>query len=315
MMITEEQHAARCILCMLAELHVRGYERLRICPEYFPHGDGSNWNCSIVPADETFALHGARAAKPSPSQYTSDMQRRYFGWVKVEQLTPSQLADRFLSSFPELARHGCGADWPYASWYALLLRLTFPAALPVAAHPTIDTDRWLHAERGAAPPALIPLPPSGGVLALQSTVSDAASFVGEREAVRFPRRTPACPTSFEKPLPMPEQRTLLRYARWLPNEYYSAMSFGFVPQGMDDKWFAYVRDDRLYMHRSWTGYCLYEIRFERIPEWLGGGYLASEAVANRNPQQHDAADDLEDARLLDRLVYNLCCVNAGLPEF
>ena len=113
---------------------------------------------------------------------------------------------------------------------------------------------------------------------------------------------------------MPVRRARLPYARWLPNDYFSALSLGFVPEVMEDKWFAYVRDRRLYLHRSWTGFCVYEVLFERMPDWMGGGYLASETVVNRDPEQYGATDDREDIRLLDRLVYNLCRMNAGLPE-
>lgn len=304
----------RRVLRMVAELHIRGYERLRICPEYSPYGDGFDWNCSIVAADNTFVLHGARGVHSSAAEYTSEMERRYFGWTGVEHLTPSQLADRFIAGFPDLARAGLGTDWRYASWYGLLLRLTFPAALPVAAHPVIDTDRWLHADRPGDPPVLIPLPPGGSLLASESVVREAACFVGERDVVRFVDRTPAGQTSFGNPLPMPMHRARLPYARWLPAEYFSALSLGFVPAGMDDKWFAYVRDRRLYLHRSWTGICIYEVVFEHLPDWMGGGYLASEAVVNRNPEQYGDTDDWKDLRLLDRLIYNLCRLNARLSE-
>ncbi|MHB1071730.1 MAG: hypothetical protein ACYC3Q_02795 [Gemmatimonadaceae bacterium] len=310
----KEQRTMRRMLRMVGELHIRGYERIRICPEYFPYGDGFDWVCRFVSADDTFALHGARAARRAEVQYTSDMQRRYFGWTGVEHLTPSQLADRFIAEFPELALAGRGADWRYASWYALLLRLTFPAALPVAAHPGIDTDLWLQAEQRGEPPALIPLPPGGRVLASQSAVSEAACFVGEREVARFQDRQPATPLSFGTPLPMPPRRVRLRYSRWLPDEYFTALSLGFVPTVMEDKWFSYVRDGRLYLHRSWTGFCVYEVLFERLPSWMGGGYLALEALVNRDPEQYGTSEDLADARLLDRLVFNLCRVNARLSE-
>ena len=31
---------------------------------------------------------------------------------------------------------------------------------------------------------------------------------------------------------------------------------GHIPEMMEDKWFIYWQDDRLFFHRSWTGYCI-----------------------------------------------------------
>jgi hypothetical protein len=30
---------------------------------------------------------------------------------------------------------------------------------------------------------------------------------------------------------------------------------------MDQKWFIYMEDDTLWFHRSWTGLCIYEVKF------------------------------------------------------
>ena len=37
---------------------------------------------------------------------------------------------------------------------------------------------------------------------------------------------------------------------------------GHLSQDMDDKWHGYVENDRLYLHRSWTGDRLYEAQFQ-----------------------------------------------------
>jgi hypothetical protein len=44
---------------------------------------------------------------------------------------------------------------------------------------------------------------------------------------------------------------------------------GHRSQDMDDKWHAFVEDQRLYLHRSWTGMGVYEAQF--APEVSGGG--------------------------------------------
>ena len=35
-----------------------------------------------------------------------------------------------------------------------------------------------------------------------------------------------------------------------------------MPKSMDDWWFIYYQDDWLYFHRSWTGFCIYEVKLK-----------------------------------------------------
>ena len=36
---------------------------------------------------------------------------------------------------------------------------------------------------------------------------------------------------------------------------------GYRPMDMNDKWVAFMENDRLFLHRSWTGIGIYEVRF------------------------------------------------------
>lgn len=36
---------------------------------------------------------------------------------------------------------------------------------------------------------------------------------------------------------------------------------GYIPQEMEDKWFTYFENNKLYLHRSWTGICIYIVEF------------------------------------------------------
>ena len=62
----------------------------------------------------------------------------------------------------------------------------------------------------------------------------------------------------ERPKPMP----LLPIATWT-DEQWSRIQLGYKSQGMDERWDAIVEDDILFLHRSWTGYCVYELAFTR----------------------------------------------------
>jgi hypothetical protein len=54
---------------------------------------------------------------------------------------------------------------------------------------------------------------------------------------------------------------------------------GFIPAEMEDKWFIYFSDNVLYCHRSWTGYCVYEVYFKAEET----GYSITHALVNRDP--------------------------------
>jgi hypothetical protein len=36
---------------------------------------------------------------------------------------------------------------------------------------------------------------------------------------------------------------------------------GNIPEEMEDKWFVFYEDPWLYLHRSWTGFCIFKVRF------------------------------------------------------
>lgn len=70
---------------------------------------------------------------------------------------------------------------------------------------------------------------------------------------------------------MPPRHVVLAYDA-MPTIRYSAEEFdrirwGVVPQALEEKWFIHADGDRLFFHRSWTGYCIYVADFER----RGGG--------------------------------------------
>ncbi|MFH5803645.1 hypothetical protein [Alienimonas sp. DA493] len=73
---------------------------------------------------------------------------------------------------------------------------------------------------------------------------------------------------------------------------------GLVPGQMEDKWFIYWQDDALYFHRSWTGICVYVVRFEID----GDSYRMCEADLNREPSQYSQTNDDHDAAMISYLI-------------
>lgn len=73
---------------------------------------------------------------------------------------------------------------------------------------------------------------------------------------------------------------------------------------MEDKWFVFLESDRLYLCRSWTGSCIYEVQLVE----QNGQHAIAEAWVNRDPKQYKATDDKHDS---DLLLYLIDCLMLG----
>jgi len=73
---------------------------------------------------------------------------------------------------------------------------------------------------------------------------------------------------------------------------------GLVPEQMEDKWFIYWKDDAVYFHRSWTGFCIYIVRFVED----GTAWNMFEVLVNRDAEQHAEVNEESDAEMVNYLV-------------
>lgn len=101
-----------------------------------------------------------------------------------------------------------------------------------------------------------------------------------------------------KALDMPDATAPLDAVRVLTPGELARLRLGVVPRAMEEKWFVYFEHPWLYLHRSWTGVCVYAVRFE---EFTGGAVIA-EAVANRAPGQYTETDPEADSQRLLALL-------------
>jgi hypothetical protein len=85
--------------------------------------------------------------------------------------------------------------------------------------------------------------------------------------------------------PMSEAPVSLEVERTFTRDELASLCFGVVPRSMDEKWFVYFEDPWLYLHRSWTGVCVYQVRLERTD----AGARISEALVSRDCVQQGAA--------------------------
>ena len=83
---------------------------------------------------------------------------------------------------------------------------------------------------------------------------------------------------------------------WSSDQYVSLQQ-GHKPRDMDDRWFAFMEADRLFLHRSWTGIAVYEAEFVADER----GFSVASAIVGRTAV-HDEIDNAWHATMLEMLV-------------
>ena len=98
--------------------------------------------------------------------------------------------------------------------------------------------------------------------------------------------------------PMPAEKARLVLDRTFSADEMERIRRGVVPEEMEDKWFVYVTDHRLYFHRSWTGFCVYIVLFEERED----GAVMVEAEVNRDQSQYRETSDDTDISMVSFLI-------------
>lgn len=97
-----------------------------------------------------------------------------------------------------------------------------------------------------------------------------------------------------KTLPMPEEHGTFILDRHFSQRELDILRRGHIPQEMEDKWFWYMEGDKLYGHRSWTGYCIFVVE-------IGEG-SQHKVTVNRYTEQYRSAGDEADRVALNKLL-------------
>ena len=144
----------RCqrVLRMVAELHKRGFQRLRVMPHIY---GGSIWRLVLGPCDwfsnrmgVAMTVDGLERAP----QYSSMSENRPFEWHDAEKDDARALASKMVERFPELLSASVGQDWEYAGWFVELIGWVEAGFLPFI-NPANENVRQF----GWEPPAVAPL--------------------------------------------------------------------------------------------------------------------------------------------------------------
>ena len=101
-----------------------------------------------------------------------------------------------------------------------------------------------------------------------------------------------------KTLPLPEVRAPLGFEESYTTEEFERIKRGLIPQEMEDKWFVFYEDPWLYLHRSWTGACIYALRFQPA----GAGASAVESWVSRDTNHYKETGTDYDRAMLKFLI-------------
>ncbi len=141
---------------MTHELHVLGYQKIRVFPSMAP--SGCHWRLEWVPdySVPSAVMPPEHSNEHEIARYTSGAGWQPFEWQSVKSLSALEMAQQFLHQFPELARAGKGDDWAYAGWLTKLLGEVRQGKLPYfLADWDIDLSKGVPMHGGEA----FPLPP------------------------------------------------------------------------------------------------------------------------------------------------------------
>ncbi len=107
--------------------------------------------------------------------------------------------------------------------------------------------------------------------------------------------------SWPKLQPLPQKRSHFWLERSFTEQDFDQLRRGFIPERMEEKWFIYYEGGILFFHRSWTGFCIFELHLVQD----GAVYTVSKIFANRDEHQYTGKDNVYDGNLIMFLVDTL----------
>ena len=94
---------------------------------------------------------------------------------------------------------------------------------------------------------------------------------------------------------MPKKNEHFILKRHITEAGIQRLAKGHIPEAMEDKWFWYAEDGRLYIHRSWTGFCIFIMTLQAADD-------RHEVIVNRDPEQYTCKETKDDANVLNELL-------------
>lgn len=103
----------------------------------------------------------------------------------------------------------------------------------------------------------------------------------------------------------PAQYVTVLFNRAFTQDEMNLITMGIIPAEMEDKWFIYWKEERLYFHRSWTGACMYIVRFKQEGDY----FKMYQADVNRDTEEYGETDNNRDIRSINTLIDRLLLKN------
>ncbi|MEH2077262.1 MAG: hypothetical protein V7K57_23160 [Nostoc sp.] len=97
---------------------------------------------------------------------------------------------------------------------------------------------------------------------------------------------------------MPSASTNITVEKLYSQEEFDRITAGVIPEQMEDKWFIFYEAPWVYLHRNWTGFCIFKVRFEVV----GDSVKIAKVYVNRDPEQYSNTDHERDASMLSILL-------------
>lgn len=109
---------------------------------------------------------------------------------------------------------------------------------------------------------------------------------------------------------LPAKRTSITLDLTFTDAEMAQIRKGYMPLEMEHKWFGWYEEPILSLHRSWTGYCIYQVEFAKD----GARWKAISAQVNRSPKQYTETDDDADRRQIGDIIDNLLLAKPVSPH-
>jgi len=104
-----------------------------------------------------------------------------------------------------------------------------------------------------------------------------------------------------KHIEYPAIRENLQFEALFTNAEAEKLMQGLIPEQMEDKWFIYFSEGWLFFLRSWTGACIYAIKFHGVPN----GVCITDSWVNRVSEQYSSVDVEYDKNVVRILIDSL----------
>ncbi|PIE86107.1 MAG: hypothetical protein CSA05_02160 [Bacteroidia bacterium] len=94
--------------------------------------------------------------------------------------------------------------------------------------------------------------------------------------------------------PMPKESISINLNKKVSKTEMKEIEKGLIPLEMEDKWFIFCEQNRIYFHRSWSGDCIYIAEYKEIAD---NEFEIGKLIINRNPEQYQSNDVESDKEL------------------